>query len=60
MAVLPKWNAILLQFLSHFKAHTPACSAVLQHRPQHFAHASATYKTHSALSFKKPRGTAAN
>jgi hypothetical protein len=41
MAVTPKWEAILLQFLHHLKAHTSPRSSRFQNRPQHFVHISA-------------------
>lgn len=35
MGVSPKWNAILLQLLRHFKPRTLLCSAALKTEDQH-------------------------
>ena len=40
MAQCPKWNAIVLKFLQHLKAHTLPGSTRFQHSPQPFAHTS--------------------
>jgi hypothetical protein len=45
MSVSPEWNAMLLQFLQHFKAHILPFSVRFQHNLQHFAHIPATKKT---------------
>ena len=47
MDVSPKRNAILLQILHHFKAHTLPLKVNYQHRSQHFVHISATWMTKS-------------
>jgi hypothetical protein len=43
-AASSKWNAVLPQLLHQFKAHTLPFSVKFQHRPQHSAHPSATWK----------------
>jgi len=48
MAVFPKQNAILLQVLHHFTAHTLLFKVRFQHRTLHFAFISETWKTRNS------------
>jgi hypothetical protein len=59
MAVPTKRVAILPQLLHHFKAHTLPRSTRFQHRPQHFAHTSAAWKTQAQHLLKESRERAA-
>jgi hypothetical protein len=45
MAQCPKWNAIVLKFLHHLKAHTLPDSTRFQQNPQPFAHTSVAWQT---------------
>jgi len=44
MSVSPKWNAILLQFLHRFEAHTLPFSVRFQFGLQNFAHIASIWK----------------
>jgi len=60
MTVYSNRNDILLHFLPHFKALTIPLSLLCQHRPQYFAHTSATWKTqiqHFSLKVKRAAAT---
>lgn len=57
MLLYPERNSILLQILHYFKAHALPLSVMFQFSTQHFAHASATWKTLATLVPKKSRQT---
>jgi len=49
MSVSPNLDAMLLQFLHHYKTPTLPFTVILQHMTEHFAHTSATLKTDSSF-----------